>query len=183
MRISGGTISCWLITTGSYGYNDNQFHTWDLGGGTMQDIVSTPQVTFYGSWTLSGHGSKNGASGWNIPVTHEPATFQVSHAQNNTHMLILKNTSAGTNYVSATGNVHNVLEIPFPPEMAWSDSLNAPSFFYYRTVIFTARTRYGNVKIPFRLPIAEDYTTDVPRQYIEPGDGTSTAWWEWTINF
>jgi hypothetical protein len=93
-------------------------------------------------------------------------------------MVHLENNPAAThNHATANGGwgPHDVFEIGFPADLIWSPTLNAPSF---------NQTAYRTVTIgTFKINEPSRGVAYPGQQYIEPGDGHTTALWTWTIDF
>lgn len=189
MMITSGTIDLRVVTTGPYNYYDLQMHHWDIGATSAP--ISNSQQEVPCTWSVAGHGGKDGWAPWQ---------YSGGIAGGNPVLNVVIN-SAGLVYLARTGGSilysfgYTMLEPGFPSKLQ-TFSPNLTNSFSFSEVGTAFLTILSGPNVPvirgksfpivlgptnFYLPSSgESYSG---QRYAEPGNGHSTAWWRWTINF
>jgi len=138
MRISDGTIDCWLNVPGDSSYSDFQHHHWDIGPSVTID--TSANNTFPSTWSLNGGGYKVNNGHWTINNQSKTSNNGAKVLIANSSTVSLTNLIPGstgmmpvhsptTNTLHADGNsvtAHDVEELTWPDFLTWSSSASTP---------------------------------------------------------
>lgn len=198
MRISTGTIDCWLyVGQETAPYYDFQHHHWDImSSGPITNMLGNN--TSY-TWTLIGKGH-DGTGHWSAVGQSRVSNAVVRTANSTTVNITQPSFGANKIWVAGSNNStnHNVSELIWPnspdtPILTWSPSLPVPTSVVHQDIgLPTHRVVIGphassRRGVPTLVPDSgfggRDYTL-INHSYFfqKPMDVMARAWWAWNIN-
>lgn len=128
MKISTGTIDCWLSVSGPNNNSDFQHHHWDIGpSGTIDSsLTNTPTYT----WNVNANGYWAGNGSWSTPL-NQSLTSNAQVRISSPGTVSLRQTHGfGVNHLPATGNqstAHAVSELMWPQDANGGTLVNWPN--------------------------------------------------------
>jgi hypothetical protein len=207
MKISNGTIDCWLYAVGKDkvgDYSDFQHHHWDIGPSPRaidHQLLNDPPYT----WTLNASGHDDGGS-WSTINQSTPALLAEVWIDSSNTVTLTQKASPGVNHLPSIGipqntENHVVSELIWKDQPmgfsgpTWSPLTSTPSSIiqedpgrpHYEIVIAREiQLPSGGKKSLRRLAVVSGVGgrpfDTIATGWQTPSGTHFTAWWSWRIN-
>src|SRR5205809_858982 len=101
MKISNGTIDCWLSISGANSNTDFQHHHWEIGPSNTIDTSTTNKPSY--TWSVNAYGYWAGNGGWSTPLNQSVTSNAEVRISSPSTVSLTQTQAYGVNKIHATG--------------------------------------------------------------------------------